>query len=268
MSAQAAAALSALTRQAEGIWQAVAPLLPGFSVEVLAEIDSTNSELMRRGREGVQAPVLLVAAQQTAGRGRLGRAWTSLAGDSLTFSLGLPLQPQNWSGLSLLVGLSLAEQLHPDVRLKWPNDLWWQDRKLGGILVETASQADQRWTVVGVGLNLATPTLPLAEGAALTAQPPTGLRALDATAADRDAGQWLAALLPRLVHDLLHFERSGFGPWAERFQARDALQGRPVRLSDGRQGVAQGVAADGSLRLQTPDGLQLVHSGEVSVRPC
>jgi len=270
MSMAPAAALLALTRQAEGLWQAIAPLLPGFSVEVLPEIDSTNSELMRRGRDGQTAPVLLVAAQQTAGRGRLGRSWTSQAGDSLTFSLGLPLQPADWSGLSLLVGLSLAEHLHPAVRLKWPNDLWWQDRKLGGILVETANQAERRWTVVGVGLNLATPALPLADGAAaaLPAQPPIGLRALDAAAADRDAGQWLAVLLPGLVQDLLRFEASGFGPWVERFQARDALRGRPVRLSDGRQGVAEGVSVDGSLCLRTPDGLHQVHSGEVSVRPC
>jgi BirA family biotin operon repressor/biotin-[acetyl-CoA-carboxylase] ligase len=268
MNAAATMALHALNRQAEGIWQALGPLLPGFSVEVVATLDSTNSELMRRGREGLLAPVLLVAAQQTAGRGRLGRHWSSQAGDSLTFSLGLPLQPPDWSGLSLAVGLALAEALHPEVRLKWPNDLWWQSRKLGGILVETTSVGLQRWTVVGVGLNLATPELPPADPAALPAQPVTGLRALDGAAAERDVGQWLALLAPALVQALLRFDTQGFAPCVDRFLARDALRGQRVRLSDGREGVADGVAVDGALLLQTDVGIHRVHSGEVSVRPC
>jgi hypothetical protein len=146
---------------AEAIWEAVAPILPGFTVEVLPQVDSTNSELMRRSRLGQTDPVLLVAERQSAGRGRLGRQWQSQAGESLTFSLGLLLAPADWAGLSLAVGVCLAEALHPQVRLKWPNDLWLDDRKLGGILIETASSAAGepgpavRYAVVGVGLNLA-----------------------------------------------------------------------------------------------------------------
>ena len=85
---------------AEAVWEAVAPLLPGFTVEVLPSIDSTNTELMRRARAGQCEPTLLVAEQQTAGRGRLGRVWQSDAGASLMMSLGLPLAPADWSGLS------------------------------------------------------------------------------------------------------------------------------------------------------------------------
>jgi len=77
--------------QAEAIWEAVVPLLPGFTVEVLPQVDSTNSELMRRVRAGQTDPVLLVAEHQTAGRGRLGRAWESEPLSALTFSLGMPL---------------------------------------------------------------------------------------------------------------------------------------------------------------------------------
>ena len=96
---------------AEALWEALAPLLPGFTVEILPEIDSTNSELMRRLRGGAGAapqPLLLVAEQQTAGRGRQGRSWVSRRGDSLTFSLGLPLAPADWSGLSLVAGRAVA----------------------------------------------------------------------------------------------------------------------------------------------------------------
>ena len=269
-------ALRTLTRQAEGLWQALSPQWPDFSVEVLPSIDSTNTELMRRARAGQHAPTLLVALEQTAGRGRRGRQWLSRPGDSLTFSLGLPLQPQGWSGLSLAVGVSLAEHLHPDVRLKWPNDLWWQQRKLGGILVETASIGAARYVVVGVGLNLETPELPppdlsvnvAGEAAALPPVPPVGLRALPVNLAERDAGEWLAAVLPPLVQDLLAFERTGFAAFAARFAARDALAGLALRLSDGREGQALGVGPDGTLRMQTAQGLVEVSSAEVSVRPC
>ena len=124
---------------AEAIWEAVSPQMPGFSVEILPEIDSTNTELMRRARAGQTDAVLLVAESQSAGRGRLGRQWVSQRGDSLTFSLGLPIAPKDWSGLSLAVGLSLAESLHPQVGLKWPNDLWIEGHKLGGIVIEAGS---------------------------------------------------------------------------------------------------------------------------------
>lgn len=131
---------------AEAIWEAVAPQLPGFTVEMLPEIASTNTELMRRCRSGQREPVLLVAERQTAGRGRLGRQWHTPAGSALTFSLGLPLAPADWSGLSLAVGTSLAESLGQaaaaDIRIKWPNDLWLGSAKLAGILIETAGAGE------------------------------------------------------------------------------------------------------------------------------
>ena len=150
-----------LLAHVEAVWQAIVPDVPGFTVEVLPSIDSTNTELMRRARAGLMEPVLLAADEQTAGRGRLGKGWHSRAGQSLTFSLALPLAPADWSGLSLAVGVSLAHSLHPEVRLKWPNDLWLHQRKLGGILVETAGTGGaaqrQRLVVVGVGINIARP---------------------------------------------------------------------------------------------------------------
>ncbi|WP_021026749.1 hypothetical protein, partial [Comamonas sp. B-9] len=100
---------------AEAIWEAVEPQLPGFTIEVLPSIDSTNTELMRRARAGRQEPILLVAEQQTAGRGRMGKPWRSEVGDSLLMSLGLPLAPADWSGLSLAVGVSVAQSLQPQL---------------------------------------------------------------------------------------------------------------------------------------------------------
>jgi BirA family biotin operon repressor/biotin-[acetyl-CoA-carboxylase] ligase len=247
---------------AEAIWEAVAPLVPGFTVEVLPQVDSTNTELMRRARTGQREPVLLVGEEQTAGRGRLGRGWHSAPGDSLTFSLGLPLAPADWSGLSLAVGVSVAESLHPAIRLKWPNDLWLDDRKLAGILIETASfgqgAAASRYAVIGIGINIA---LRPVQG---VSTPPAALRELLPHA---EAPTVLQLVAEPLVRDVLRFADAGFAPFLPRFVARDALKDRVVRLSDGMEGMARGVDGSGSLLVHTAAGLQAVSSSEVSVRP-
>jgi len=245
---------------AEAIWEAVAPTLPGFTVEVLPEVDSTNTELMRRARAGQLEPVLLVAERQLAGRGRLGRQWSGgdAPGDVLMFSLGLPLRMADWSGLSLAVGVSVAQSLHPDLRLKWPNDLWWQDRKLAGILIETTQLGDVRYAVIGVGINI-TPR----EAAGLATAPAW----LQELAPGLDAPQALGRVLPALVRDLQRFEAAGWPPFAPAFAARDALAGREVVLSDGTAGRAAGVDTSGALLVHTPAGLRHVSSAEVSVRP-
>jgi len=251
---------------AEAIQEAVVEQLPGFAVEVVSQIDSTNSELMRRARAGRLEPVLLVAERQTSGRGRLGRQWFSqqgaeqTLGGALTFSLGLPLSPPDWSGLSLAVGLSVAQSLHPDLRLKWPNDIWWQARKLAGILIETANCGDQsaaRYAVVGVGINIREPA---AQGLA------TPAAWLDEVLPGVAPAQALWRVAPALVQALKTFELRGFAPLQPQFNRLDALGGSAVSLSDGTVGVAQGVDGVGALQLQTADGLQRITSAEVSLR--
>jgi len=244
----------------EAIWEAVAPALPGFTVEVLAEIDSTNTELMRRARAGRLEPVLLVAETQTSGRGRLGRQWNSGAqpGEVLTFSLGQPLHMADWSGLSLAVGVSVALSLHPGLHLKWPNDVWLQERKLAGILIETAQLGETRYAVIGVGLNIAP-----RDAAGLTT-PPAWLQELEPGI---DAPQALLRVAAPLVQAVQRFEAEGWAPFLPAYSARDALAGREVRLSDGRAGVARGVDGRGALLVHTSEGLQRISSAEVSVRP-
>jgi BirA family transcriptional regulator, biotin operon repressor / biotin---[acetyl-CoA-carboxylase] ligase len=246
---------------AQAIRQAAQPSMPGLTVEVVPEIGSTNTELMRRARAGRMAPVLLVAEQQTAGRGRLGRDWHSAAGQSLTFSLGLPLAPASWSGLSLAVGVSLAESLHPRIQLKWPNDLWLDDRKLAGILIETASFSERearRYAVVGVGINIA-------EGAA--ASLPTAPAWLREVLPEMDAGAALLRIAAPLIETIRAFEAFGFGPFQARFSGRDALRDRAVTLSDGVAGTAHGTSEAGALLVHTAAGMRAVTSSEVSVRP-
>jgi BirA family biotin operon repressor/biotin-[acetyl-CoA-carboxylase] ligase len=176
----------------------------------------------------------------------------------LTFSLGLPLQPADWSGLSLAVGLSVVQSLHPALKLKWPNDVWLDDRKLAGILIETTSIGDLRYAVIGIGVNL----LPRAAD---------GLRTLPAALAEvlptADAPSTLEAIMLPLVRAVLTFEQQGFGDLRNAFHARDLLYGREVICTDGTTGTARGVDASGALLVHTESGLQKISSAEVSVRP-
>ena len=262
--------MSAPWFQAEIAAEAAA-LLPGLVVEVVPEIASTNSELMRRAREGSCAPTVLVARRQTAGRGRMGREWQSdvygsaAPAASLTFSLGLPFAPRDWSGLSLAVGVCVAESIDRDhaigLSLKWPNDLWVQDRKLGGILIETAvpqGQPERRYLIIGIGINIGP-----REGAGLRTAP-AWLREWQPKVG---AGDLLRTLVVPLLRQLPEFEQRGFAAFAERFAARDALAGREVELSDGSLGVCEGVAWGGELLLRTAEGVKQISSAEVSVRP-
>lgn len=258
----------------ESLWESLVPHWPGFTVEVLPEIDSSNSELMRRARAGRCEPTLLVAEHQTAGRGRLGRPWVTdrvpgggAQGPALMFSVGVSLAPQDWSGLSLAVGLSVAQSLQPamgpQIGLKWPNDLWVNDHKLAGILIETATAGQGRFAVIGIGINIAAPQ------ATGLSTPAAGLASLQP---GQTAAQALWQVVLPLMATLRRFEAEGWAPFRAGFDARDVLRGREVRVLDptsGHEQVGQalGVGDDGGLRVQLPTGVISVTSGEVSVRP-
>jgi BirA family biotin operon repressor/biotin-[acetyl-CoA-carboxylase] ligase len=216
-----------------------------------------------------------VAEEQTHGRGRLGRDWVSSAGASLTFSLSLSLAPVWWEGLSLAVGLALAEALDPGpgaprIVLKWPNDLWLADgpgcgRKLGGILIETVTVGDRRLCVVGVGLNVRPQPAGRAEGLL------HGYACLQELDDGITAPQALASVARPLAQALRRFETEGFAPLAAAYRRRDLLLDQAVATSapEALQGVARGVDEQGALLVGTPDGGTEVHrvlSGEVSVR--
>ncbi len=247
------------------------PWLPGLTVQAVAQLDSTNSELMRRARDEplqAQVPHLLLAQLQTGGRGRLGRQWHGHCGQ-LAFSLGVYLSPPAWDGLSLAVGCAVAESLHARVQLKWPNDLWVDGCKLGGILVETASvgggepDAGGRYAVIGIGINIVRP-VSLDTPADRFRTPPLGANELLPGA---DAQAVLLALAAPLAAAVAAFGQAGFAPFQARFNARDTLRDRAVVLSDGTEGTAHGVSESGALLVHTARGMVPVTSAEVSVRP-
>jgi BirA family biotin operon repressor/biotin-[acetyl-CoA-carboxylase] ligase len=289
---------------AEALWQELGALLPGLSVEVVASADSTNTRLLERARlssgwrdapvttpgqldippaaldsptphgrrNDDTRPCLLVAETQTSGRGRQGRVWQSTAGLSLTFSLALPLNPVAWSGLSLAVGVALAEALDaldgdapPRIGLKWPNDLWLMDapgrgRKLGGVLIETVAVGGRRMAVIGIGLNV--------RPQPLTQELSSGFACLQELWPDIDAPQALRRVAAPLARALKQFEHAGLAPFSEDYRRRDLLLGQLVQTTfpGVPEGVAEGIDEQGALRVRAGT-LHALVSGEVSVRP-
>jgi BirA family transcriptional regulator, biotin operon repressor / biotin---[acetyl-CoA-carboxylase] ligase len=234
-----------------------------FARRHLAECGSTNTEALAHLRDG-GGPLLVSADRQTAGRGRLGRAWQS-DDASLTFSIALPLPAElDLSGLSLAVGCTVADVLDPGgerIRLKWPNDLFLDGAKLGGILIETVPlPAQLRGVVIGIGLNLQ--PLPADADRSAFASGHAALQSLDAGAT---AAATLERLAPALRALLADFETLGFGPWQLAFSRRDMTAGQRVRVG-AQSGIARGVSTLGELLLDTDAGIARVSTGELSLR--
>lgn len=235
-------------------------------VEVVAQTGSTNADLLARAGT-LDAPLLLAAVEQTAGRGRAGRQWLSAPEVSLTFSLAWPFEggPGRLAGLPLAVGVALAEALRAldvNVQLKWPNDLLKDGSKLAGILVETQAMKGVTWAVIGVGLNLALPDELELE---------IGRPAASATwLARMDRNELLARLLDSLAAMAEEFSAQGFAAFCGRWNRAHAWHGFPVKILDRgevlHEGVAMGVDDSGQLQLDTAAGRIAVMSGDVSLR--
>jgi len=244
-------------------------------VEVVDQTGSTNSDLVNACRETATAlPWLKVARHQSAGRGRLGRAWLAEPGQALLFSLAQPIAttPAQVPAVTLVCGIALASVCRAHqvpAAIKWPNDLWIGERKLAGILCEMSTDAHgQRSLVIGVGLNLALDAharSALPNAAALDEFDPDA-----ATPAGRLA--WISELASALLSACADFETRGFAPWRARWPALDAMARKAVVVRQGEsevlRGEAQGIDEFGRLRVADEHGhVVMVHSGEVSLRP-
>lgn len=287
-SVRAAAGAQAWRIDAAALRAALAGPARDWVVETVEETGSTNADLVHACRmadwpagEDAAAVQVRHTYLQTAGRGRQGRPWKQgQAGLTFSLALPLPLAPARLAGLSLAVGLAVAEGIEdvrerahaeagsPGVRLKWPNDLQVEGRKLGGILIETVPAGPGRvWAVVGIGLNLVRDAdAEAALGRALAGVAEV-VRGFDV---HRDATRVFAAVLNRLAAMREVFVAEGLAPMTARWSARDAFRDEPVRLlQDGKliaEGLARGVDDEGHLLLETDAGLQRVTSGEVSLR--
>ena len=228
-------------------------------------LPSTNTELAQRASEGAAEGLAIVADEQTAGRGRLQRAWSSPKGAGLYFSILLrPTIPQNYWPLitfmaALAVGDALREACELQTDIKWPNDILSGERKICGILSEAIETPAGRAVIVGIGINLTQNAFPpeLSDVATSVAE---------TTGRPADREEILAALLNALSHwySLLNEPGQIIDAWSNR---SSYAIGKLVQVSNGDdvwQGTTAGVEPDGALRLRTLSGeIRLVRAGDV-----
>lgn len=234
----------------------------GRTCTFLRETDSTNDELLRRAEAGAPEGTLVVAESQRAGRGRLGRTWLDIPGNSLLFSLlvrptGLP--PEVAATVPLVGGVAMAlairEMTRLDVGLKWPNDLLLGDRKVCGILCEAQTSARGiEGIILGIGVNTGSVPEELAHRA-------VGLGG--------QAGRMrLLAAFCRIFEGLYaRWLKGGLAALRTELDTLDCKKGHPitVRQSELIQGIARGIRDDGALLLEQPDGtVRAIHCGEIN----
>jgi BirA family biotin operon repressor/biotin-[acetyl-CoA-carboxylase] ligase len=248
----------------------------GARLEVLFDVDSTNTYLYEAAAPPAGQPRVALAELQHAGRGRRGRSWLAPFGSGLTFSVGWTFaeSPPGLPALGLAVGVGVARALQSlgleAARVKWPNDLVWQLRKLGGLLLQLRSEAGGPASVVaGLGINV---SLPEEGRAALRVPGAQPVADLGEALGDRLPGRnELAATLVAAVLDTFDdFARGGYAAFAPHWAALDALAGAPVRVAQvggDVEGEACGTDADGALLVRVAGELRRFHSGEVSLRP-
>lgn len=240
-------------------------------LEVVDQCASTNMLLLERAERAEPSGLVIAAELQSRGRGRLGRPWRSGLANALTFSLLWRFErgAAGLAGLSLAVGVAIARALRQrgaQVELKWPNDLQWRGRKLGGILIELRGDAlGPCVAVIGIGINIRL------DDAARRAIDQPVCDAADAGAGGITRTEWLTLLLRELHATLRRFERDGFEPLRAEWDCYHAHRERPVRieLPDGSRvyGKAIGVDGQGALRVERDDGcVHVFISGEVSLR--
>lgn len=247
----------------------VRPLLAKLDLHDV--LDSTNTYLLAGARENADSGTVVAVEFQRAGRGRMGRSWLSSPGGSLCFSVLWHFADHAaLSGLSLAVGVAIVRALRllglTEVGLKWPNDIIWQGRKLGGILLDVSGEVHGRQScVVGIGLNLQLARSQTHE----IDQPWTELaEILGEQLPDRN--RLLAAILNELLPLLSEYGVSGLQGVRDEWQAYHHLDGRPVSVYQGDHrisGRVAGISADGLLILDCEQGEQRQFaSGEVRIR--
>lgn len=243
-------------------------LVDGGNLAVLPVIDSTNQYLLDR-LDTLLSGDACIAEYQQAGRGRRGRQWVSPFGANLYMSLYWRLEqgPAAAVGVSLVIGIIMAEVLHSlgaeGVRVKWPNDLYLQDRKLAGILVELNGRTgDAAHLVIGAGINL---RMRESNSDAIN----QGWINLQEAGIDIDRNTLTARLINELRAALTLFEQQGLAPFLSRWESLDNFYNRSVKLIVGNReiyGIDRGIDRQGAILLEQDGELAPYIGGEISLR--
>jgi BirA family transcriptional regulator, biotin operon repressor / biotin---[acetyl-CoA-carboxylase] ligase len=243
------------------------------SLELLFEVDSTNTRLLAAAPPPASRADVCIAELQHAGRGRLGRRWIAPFGGGIAMSLGwtcsdvIRTLPALSLGVGVAVSRALARAGATGISLKWPNDIWFRDRKIGGVLIELRAEAGgPAHIVIGVGVNV---SLSAAARLQIEASGVSVAAAADASQEPVSRNLLAGAILDELLSMLLQYERFGFAAFRDAWSALDALNGRPAQVAIGDTtivGIARGVDMEGALLLDTGERMQRFVSGEASLR--
>ena len=239
-------------------------------IEVLLECPSTNQYLLEQSGQCMEDNILLLTESQTQGRGRRGRTWVSPFASNIYMSLswGLGLSISEMSGLSLVVAISVANAIKnsgiENVKLKWPNDIYVDGKKISGVLLELRGEINSPCrAVIGVGVNVNMPDI----AADKIDQPWTDMRSLVGTYVDRNIV--IADIINELIPNLELFEQRGFSAFVEQWNNFDLLSNQAIEIIGHavmKQGIARGVDAHGALLVEFENKIQPLYSGEVSIR--
>lgn len=238
------------------------------NLKVFLAVDSTNTRMVAKAQSASVDGCVWLAELQTAGRGRRGRRWLTPFARNIALTLGCAASqsPSQLGGLSLAVGLAVAHLLQGEgvanAAVKWPNDIYIGDAKVGGVLIEVVTRAAACDCIIGIGLNLDLPESARAD----IDQKVTDLKA-QGVAPNRNL--FAAALISRVADAANRFKREGFAPMRPAYDALHLCHGKPVHIVQGNQthtGQALGVTATGALRVRTGSQITEFTGGEVSLR--
>lgn len=237
-------------------------------VELIPVIDSTNQYLLNKV-DKLESGYVCVAEYQEKGRGRRGRHWVSPFGSNLYLSMYWKLEAGMAAsmGLSLVVGVAVVEALESlgikGVKLKWPNDLYYEDKKLAGILVEMSGQTGgAAHLVIGMGVNVDMP-----DGTEGIDQPWTSLSSITNQLPERNV--LAAAMINAWRKALENYEYKGMEGFKSRWNRLDNFMDRPVKLIIGPRevsGTVRGIDDQGAILIETEQGLNSYIGGEISLR--
>lgn len=243
--------------------------IPIAGLSILSTTDSTNKQVVKYLNSGGEGPFLCSCEQQTDGRGRRGRVWHSPYGENLYFSLSWKFQSgaSVLEGLSLAVGVVIAETLRSmgasQCSLKWPNDIVYEGKKLGGILIELTGDIEGPCQVIiGVGINVS-----MRARSADIDQPWTDLSKVMPTEPNRT--NLLIDLVKALLQMLQDYEQNSFAKYRAKFETLNSHQNKKVCLLLGDKkifGTVLGVEASGALVVETANGREVFNGGEISLR--
>ena len=235
----------------------------------VANIIASTNDYVKTRLPDVAQGFSCTAEAQTKGRGRRGRTWISPYGASVYLSMGWRFSGgyQSMAGLSLLVGIAINRCLQKmkinDAKLKWPNDVYVQGKKLSGILIEVEGQVGaDTFAVIGIGINVCLPQD--LEG---IDQPFIDLQTVCAQTIDRNL--LIARVIDQLREMLLEFEQHGLKPFMQEWQSADLFYDKPIKLIAGNNqitGISKGINDTGALMLETNGHITAHYGGEISVR--